>query len=114
MASVVKCFEVGPPNVVHIGPGPGFAAPRWFWEAFIARDGRFEHVLVDGRPGRWKKRAEAMAAAESAYGPDLTRHTIRRPTRRQPDDREVGHFRSLWRAWRTVYRSDPEKPVSPR
>lgn len=38
----------------------------WGWEAYIARNGRFELVEVDGRR-LWSKKDEAKAAAEDAH-----------------------------------------------
>ena len=68
-AGVVRCFDTPSIGSAQGGgnSGPGFFAPRWYWEAFVAYDGRFDHVMVDGKPGRWVRKDEAKAAAESAY-----------------------------------------------
>jgi hypothetical protein len=104
--------------------GPGFFAPRWYWEAFVAYDGRFDHVMVDGKPERWVRKDEAKAAAGLAYqmwlsdSASVTGEDDPRASQHEAADdqdrkatRVRGHFRSLVRAWRGVYRSDRETSV---
>jgi hypothetical protein len=126
MAWVVRCFDLGASSAVQ-GPehsGPGFAAPRWYWEAFVAHDGRFDQVVVGDEPGRWAKKDEAKAAAEAAHriwtaeepSSDSAKVAAEEGTQAAhaegAGDRDrqatgvLGHLRGLLRAWRTVYRSD--------
>jgi hypothetical protein len=124
-ASIISGYEDLASGAVPGGHGPGFFAPRRFWEAFVARDGAFERVIVEGRPGRWNRRDEAKAAAESAYrarlaevssdpGRVAARHgaAVARRDAVDDDSRKVtgvlGHVRSLVRAWRSGRPSDQE------
>lgn len=53
---VVRCLDHTPfPHALGDDP----FAPRLYWEAFVADNGRFDHVLVAGRPGRRADRNEA-------------------------------------------------------
>lgn len=129
VASVSWAFELLPSGQVqNAGPGPALAWPRWYWEAFVAYEGRFDHVRMDGKPGTWAHKHEARAAAELAYetwvresSSDLASvagEDGARPAHGEAVDdhnRKVtgvlGNLRSLVRAWRTVYRDDRKKPV---
>jgi hypothetical protein len=65
VAAVARDFYYGPPIVQ--GGGHGLFWSRRHWLAFVAYDGHFDYVLVDGELGHWRKNDEAKAAAESAY-----------------------------------------------
>lgn len=128
VASVVSGYEDLAFGAVQGGHGPGFLAPRRFWEAFIAHDGAFDRVIVEGRPGQWNHKDEAKSAAESAYQAwlaEASSDTARVAARHRSqgshrgaavaDCRKVtgvlGHVRSFVRAWRTTHRSDHERPA---
>jgi hypothetical protein len=125
VVGVVWCFDLGSFSAVQGGgnSGPGFIAPRWYWEAFVASGGRFDNVLVNGEPGRWAKKAEAKVAAEAAYRTWVTEpssdsasvagedgahgvHPEAIDDRGPPVTGVLGNIRSLVGAWRIVYRSD--------
>jgi hypothetical protein len=84
-----------------------------YWVAFVAG----EYVLIDEAPGRWKKQADAMAAAEATYrellptGADLSMSGTYSP----PEPREPGIVGALRRArrnflfWRTPRRERRER-----
>lgn len=116
VAAVAHCVDLMPfPAVQGGGHGPGFIAPRQYWEAYLAHEGRFDHVLVDGRPGRWATQDEAKAATELAYEasvPESAGDGVDAPPGDAAPDRAQeprgvrAQIRSIVRAWRTVYRDN--------
>ena len=67
VAGVLRGFDDLAFGAAQGGHGAGFFAPRTFWEAYVVQDGRFEPVMVGGRPGQWDDADDARAAATSAY-----------------------------------------------
>lgn len=127
VASVVRVLDVVPSPAVQGGghSGPGFIAPRRYWEAFVARGGRFDHVVVGGERGRWTDPDEARAAAEAAHravvaeasGRDDQPQVVDDPAAGEGRPRSglLGHVRSLVGAWRSASpRADGEEPASRR
>jgi hypothetical protein len=126
VATVISGYEDLAFGAVPGGHGPGFLAPRRFWEAFVARDGAFDRATVEGRPGQWRHKDEAKAAAESAYqarlvevsgdpGRVAARLDARGAQRASADEDSrpatdvLDHVRSLVRAWRR-HPSDQQRP----
>jgi hypothetical protein len=95
VASVARRFYDPGPAGPNLGGGSGLGlATRRYWEAFVAYDGRFDYVLVDGKPGRWAKKDEAKAAAESAHRSWVTKSSNNTASVAGEDGAQAGHGQS--------------------
>jgi hypothetical protein len=117
VAAVGRGFDttVGVVGVGHSGSSAW--AMRSYWEAFVAQDGRFDFVLVDGERGRWATSHEAKAAAEAAYRPlamePSSGSTSSAGEAVDGQDRNqtgvLAQLRNALPAWLTVYWSDRQR-----
>lgn len=119
VATIAWVFEFEPTGQAHdVGRSPALGPRAYYWEAFVSYDGRFDHVMVDGKRGTWAHKDKAKAAAESAYETwlrEFPRDLMPVEVEDGDQDRKVtgviGHARSIVRAWRAVHRPDRTKPI---